>query len=128
MIKRYFMLAVFLLLGACASLPKDMGVLTGDVTIGPLQPAVRVGVPEPTPRPEVFTARKILVLSQSGRREIARVPINADGTYHVILPVGRYQIDIAGIGIDHAADLPTEIEIFKDQITQLDIDIDTGIR
>jgi hypothetical protein len=103
-------------------------VLSGNVTIGPLQPVMREGVPEPTPAPEVFAARKILVLSQNGRREIARVSISAVGTYQVILPVGRYLVDVAGSGIDRGIDLPTEIEIFKDQITYLDIDIDTGIR
>lgn len=126
--KRFLIVIGVLLLGACVPLPKEMGVLTGEVTIGPLQPVVRVGVPEPTPAPEVFAARKILVLSQNGRREIARVSIDPDGTYSVLLPVGRYQVDIAESGIDRGIDLPTEIEIFKDQITRLDIDIDTGIR
>jgi hypothetical protein len=126
--KRFLIILGALLLGACISLPRETGVLSGNVTIGPLQPVMREGVPEPTPAPEVFAARKILVLSQNGRREIARVSISAVGTYQVILPVGRYLVDVAGSGIDRGIDLPTEIEIFKDQITYLDIDIDTGIR
>ena len=46
----------------------------------------------------------------------------------MVLPVSRYLIDIVGSGVDRGIDLPTEIEILKDQITLLDIDIDTGIR
>ncbi len=126
--KKHIILIGLFLLAACSSLPTDTGVLAGEVSIGPLQPAVQEGVPEPTPAPEVFAARKILVLSESGRREIARVSIDPDGTYQVILPVGRYQVDIAGSGIDRGIDLPATIEILKDQITCLDIDIDTGIR
>ncbi len=126
--KRFLVFGVLILASACASIPQETGVLAGDVTIGPLIPVVREGVPEPTPGPEVYAARKIIVLSQDGRREIARVSIEADGAYQVVLPVGRYLVDIAGSGIDRGVDLPQEIEIFGDQITRLDIDIDTGIR
>jgi hypothetical protein len=126
--KKSLLLVALILLCACGSVPQATGVLAGKVNIGPLQPVVREGVPEPTPGPEVFAARKILVLSANGRREVARVSINPDGTYQVILPIGWYQIDIAGSAIDRGIDLPTEIEILQDQITRLDIDIDTGIR
>lgn len=126
--KKYLLLAGLMLLSACSALPQETGVLAGHVTIGPLQPVVREGVPEPTPGPEVFAARKILVLSQDGRREIARLSIGPDGNYQAILPVGRYLIDIAGSAIERAAGLPQEIEILSGRVTLLDIDIDTGIR
>ncbi len=126
--KRSIVFVMLILASACTSIPGETGVLAGDVNIGPLQPAVQVGVPEPSPGPGVFAARKIVVLSQNGRREIARAFIEIDGTYQLILPVGRYLVDIAGSGIDRGIDLPQEIEIFSNQITRLDIDIDTGIR
>lgn len=126
--KKHIILVILFLLAACTSLPRDMGLLVGKVSIGPLQPVSREGMPDPTPAPEVYAARKILVLSSSGRREIARISIDPDGTYQVMLPVGRYQVDIAGSGIDRGIDLPATIEILKDQTTRLDIDIDTGIR
>jgi len=126
--RKCLILMLLILSSSCALLPRETGVLAGNVTIGPLQPAVQVGVPEPTPRPEIYAARKVVVLSLNGRREIARASINADGTYEVVLAVGRYLIDIAGSAIDRGIDLPQEIEIFSNQITRLDIDIDTGIR
>jgi hypothetical protein len=126
--KNHIILVALFLLAACTPLPGDTGVLAGEVSIGPLQPVFREGMPVPTPAPEEYATRKILVLSANGRREIARVSIDPDGTYQVILPVGRYQVDIAGSGIDRGIDLPAAIEIFKDQTTHLDIDIDTGIR
>ncbi len=126
--KRFLIVAVLILASACTAIPKETGVLAGDVTIGPLVPALREGEQEPTPWPELYAARKILVLSQDGRREIARVSIEDDGTYQVVLPVGRYMVDIAAGEIERGENLPREIEIFSGQITRLDIDIDTGIR
>ena len=126
--RKFIILMLLILSCSCAPLLRETGVLAGNVTIGPLQPAVKVGVPEPTPRPEIYAAREIVVLSLDGRREIARASINADGTYEVVLAVGHYLVDIAGSAIDRGIDLPQEIEIFSGQITRLDIDIDTGIR
>jgi hypothetical protein len=125
--KRILILGL-ILFTACTVIATETGSLAGNVTIGPLQPAVQEGVPEPTPGPQVYAARKILVLSQDSQREIARVSINPDGTYAVTLPVGFYVIDILGSAIERGMDLPREIEILSGQTTYLDIDIDTGIR
>jgi hypothetical protein len=89
---------------------------------------VREGEAEPTPAPEVYAAREIVVFEEDGKTEIARLKIDANGNYRVELPVGTYIIDINRIGIDTAAGLPKEIEITSLGVTRLDIDIDTGIR
>lgn len=120
--------AVVLAGAACTSEPEATGTLTGHVSIGPLVPVVREGVPEPTPAPEVFAGRQIVVFSGDGRREIVRVSIDGQGNYRVDLPVGRYQVDINHAGIDSAAGLPAEVEIHAGKITRIDVDIDTGIR
>lgn len=115
---------------ACAEVEvsRGTGTLEGHVTIGPLVPVVREGEPEPTPSPEVYAARKIVIYTPGGKTEIARVSIDSYGNYQVALQVGRYVVDINRIGIDRAADLPKTVEIFEGQVTRLDIDIDTGIR
>jgi hypothetical protein len=46
----------------------------------------------------------------------------------VTLPVGRYTVDINHLGIDIAKGFPQQVEIKSGQTTQLDVDIDTGIR
>jgi hypothetical protein len=131
--KRYLLYLTVLTLGAsslyaCAQSPQEFGVLEGHVTIGPLVPVVREGEAEPTPAPEVYAAREIVVFEEDGKTEIARLKIDANGNYRVELPVGTYIIDINRIGIDTAAGLPKEIEITSLGVTRLDIDIDTGIR
>jgi hypothetical protein len=83
---------------------------------------------EPTPGPEVFADRKVVIYDVKGKRELGQVDIQGGGSYRADLEVGRYLVDINHLGIDHAKGLPAMIEIRADEITILDIDIDTGIR
>ena len=112
----------------CSQQPQVTGVLAGHVSIGPLVPVVREGEPEPTPAPEVYAARQVVIYKSDGRKEIARAEINALGDYWIDLAPGTYVVDINHGGIDMASSLPAEIQIQAGQITRLDIDIDTGIR
>ena len=123
----FVLAAVALSTLGCSLGPKATGTLEGHVSIGPLVPVLREGEPEPTPAPEVYAGRQIVVFS-SGGREITRVEIDGQGNYRVALPAGSYLVDINHAGIDSAAGLPAEVEIMAGQTTQLDVDIDTGIR
>lgn len=103
-------------------------MLAGHVTIGPLTPVQREGQPPPTPSPEVYAERKVVVYEEDGVTEISRLPIDSHGNFHAELPAGTYVVDINHVGIDTAAGLPKEIEIKPGETTIVDIDIDTGIR
>jgi hypothetical protein len=115
-------------LTACAPKPQAYGFLEGHVTIGPLVPVVREGEMEPTPAPEVYAAREVVVYQRDGKTEVARLKLDANGNYQALLPVGIYVVDINHVGMDSASGLPKEIEIIDRGVTRLDIDIDTGIR
>jgi len=117
-----------LMLSSCAQTPQQFGTIEGHVTIGPLSPVVRVGEPEPTPSPEVYQGREIVIYLEDGKTEFARLKLDAGGNYRAELPVGTYIVDINHLGIDMSKDLPKVIEIREGEITRLDIDIDTGIR
>jgi hypothetical protein len=124
-------LAFFLfiiLVSACSFPSSGSGMLQGQISIGPLVPAVGPGVEIPTPGSEIFEGREIVIFNEKGTRELQRVQITAPGYYQVTLATGRYTVDINHLGIDHAAGLPAVVEIFNEQVTVLDIDIDTGIR
>jgi hypothetical protein len=127
-IYRFFLLTLMVLCTACSFGPKEYGILEGQVNIGPLQPAVQVGEEYPTPAPEVYAAREIVVYKKNGVTEFTRLEIGATGWYQGELPVGTYTIDINRIGIDSADNLPKKIEIRAGITTILDIEIDTGIR
>jgi hypothetical protein len=128
MLKRTIFISLFVLLFACQVAPAPEGILKGHVSIGPLQPAIQEGVPEPTPNPEMYAARKIVIFDQRGRKEIARASIDAAGNYEIALPAGTYVVDINHSGIDFAKGLPAQVEIRPNEVTYLDIAIDTGIR
>ena len=117
-----------LTLFACSPSPQVFGTLEGHVTIGPLVPVLQEGELEPTPAPEVYAAREIVVFEENGKTEFIRLEIDVEGNYRAELPVGIYVVDINRIGIDSAADLPKQIVITEQRETRLDIDIDTGIR
>ena len=121
-----FFLLVFT--ASCAEAPVEFGVLQGQVNIGPLVPVMREGEDPPTPAPEVYAAREIVVYKKNGKTEYTRLQIDSTGWYRGELPVGVYVIDINRIGIDSADGLPKEITISVNSPTRLDIEIDTGIR
>jgi len=125
---RRFLFFALLLLAACTSSPHSTGTLAGHVDIGPLTPVEQVGVPTPTPAPEVYAARQVVIYAADGRTEIIRVAINAKGEYQVMLAAGTYWVNINPSGMDRGIDLPKKVEILAGQITTLDISIDTGIR
>lgn len=115
-------------LTSCTPGPNEFGILEGQVTIGPLVPVVREGEEAPTPAPEVYSAREIVVFKKNGVTEFTRLGIDSNGWYQGELPVGIYVIDINRIGIDSADNLPLKITISANSVTTLDIEIDTGIR
>ena len=123
-----FLLLGLISLASCSQGPEEFGILEGKVNIGPLVPVLREGEDPPTPAPEVYSAREIVVYKKNGVTEYTRLKIQADGRYQAELPVGNYVIDINRIGIDSADNLPLEIRITSNQIVTLDIEIDTGIR
>ena len=112
---------------ACARPSQEVGIIEGHVTIGPLVPVVQEGVPEPTPAPEVYAARQIVVVREHDGKEVARLEIDAEGNYRGEFPVGSYVVDINHVGIDSASGFPKVVEIFANQVTRADVDIDTGI-
>jgi hypothetical protein len=126
--KLLLLLMLIIFSAACASQPAETGVLEGHVSIGPLDPVAQEGVPESTPSPIMYADRKIVIFNEAGQQEITQVDIEPTGNYQVSLPVGRYMVDINHLGIDLAKGFPQQVEIRRGQTTQLDVDIDTGIR
>ena len=122
-----FLILLFTL-SSCFPGTQEYGILEGQVNIGPLQPAMQEGEEAPTPAPEVYAAREIVIYKKNGVTEFIRLEIDATGWYQGELLVGSYVIDINRIGIDSAYNLPLKIDIKADVTLRLDIEIDTGIR
>jgi|YelNatPaOPRAMG01_1025707.scaffolds.fasta_scaffold09865_4 hypothetical protein len=135
MFRTQISLLIFLALAGCSAVgsigrPPPDGYLEGTVSVGPLTPVERVGVPTPTPAPEVFTSRGLQIYASDGKTPVASLRFNPDGTYRIALPPGKYVVALlgAGMGPEFSRDLPREVEITRGKTTRLDISIDTGIR
>lgn len=106
---------------------QDTGILEGKVTIGPICPVERPGIPCPVPC-EAYQARKILIYDKSGAKLLQQVNIDCTGHYRVELNAGEYTVDVNHVGIGHVTNVPKKIEIKAGHTITLNIDIDTGIR
>jgi hypothetical protein len=71
----------------------------------------------------------LIILSQDGKKEIARVTADANGNYRLALPPGDYILDVQGRPPKgHLRAKPQPFTIASNQIARVDMDIDTGIR
>jgi len=143
--KRYSIL-IFIIFGTilsfscenAADTTLNTGILEGKVTIGPLCPVEPCNL-TPEEIAAVFEARKVIVYEKSSLRKIMEIQLNAGGEYSVSLNSGQYIVDISdangnALPLDLSQRpqfgnaIPQEAEIFSDQTTISDFDIDTGIR
>jgi len=114
------------------------GILEGKVTIGPLCPIEPCNL-TPEQIAAIYEARNVIVYEKSSLRKIAEIQLNADGEYSVELNSGQYIVDVSdangnALPLDLSQRprfgnaIPQEAELFSDQTTISDFDIDTGIR
>lgn len=104
------------------------GVLAGKVSVGPICPVERIGVPCPVP-PEVYTSPEFLVLSNNQSKTIISFHADASGNYSVSLPPGTSDVVVsAKSGFGYMSNLPDTITIKAGETTVLDINVDIGIR
>lgn len=102
--------------------------IKGKVSIGPICPVEREGVPCPVP-PETYTSREMVVYKSDGKTEVKRSAINTDGTYSFKLESGSYVLDTARKGIGYTSkDLPYAFTLADGETKEFDFSIDTGIR
>ncbi len=78
---------------------------------------------------ESYAEYPMIVLSQDGKKEIARVTADENGKYRVALPPGDYILDVKGRQPKgHVRAKPQRFTVISNQVARVDMDIDTGIR
>ena len=102
-----------------------IGIVQGKVSIGPICPVERIDMPCEV-NPEVYTSRKAIIYKSDQRTVVQEKNLNSDGTYKFSLPMGEYYVNIIPQGIGILP--PKKIVVIENKTTQLDFDIDTGIR
>jgi len=71
----------------------------------------------------------MIILSQDGKNEIARVMADETGKFRVSLPPGNYILDVQGRRPNgHVRANPQRFTIASNQVAYVDMYIDTGIR
>jgi hypothetical protein len=116
-------MAAALVLSACG--PKDVGTIHGKVT---LIKVVGNGEQQPTPTPDEYGVRQIVIKDGGGRVEVARATVDPQGNYSIVLLAGLYTVDINYAGSDLAAGLPKTVQLEAGEDLQIDITIETGQR
>jgi hypothetical protein len=82
----------------------------------------------PTPSAEVYAEYPLIILSQDGKKEIARVTADEKGNYRVALPPGNYVLDVQGRAPGHVRAKPQRFTVISNQTVRVDMEIDTGVR
>ena len=81
-----------------------------------------------TVTPETYAEYPLVVLSEDGKKEIARVTPDGDGNYRVALPPGTYILDVQDRERKHVRAKPQRFTVVSNQTVRVDMDMDTGIR
>jgi hypothetical protein len=121
---------VSLLLASTASIDADApGFVEGHLKI--IAPR-EVELADDTP-PKIaannYADYPLIILSQDGKREIARVTADENGKYRVALPPGEYLLDVQRRQPKgHVRAKPQRFTVASNQIARVDMDIDTGVR
>jgi hypothetical protein len=129
-LKYLLLTALVITIASCTLFENKKGTLSGHVTLGPLVPVLREGEVEPTPSPEMYAAWQIVIYTEDMQREVGRGNIDSAGNYQVSLPASTYMVtaELTGGGGGPGGSDFYSVEITKDKVTYLDLDIDTGIR
>jgi Carboxypeptidase regulatory-like domain len=77
---------------------------------------------------ESYAEYPLIILSQDGKKEIARVTADKNGNYRAALPPGNYVLDVQGRAPGHVRAKPQRFTVVPNQTVRVDMDIDTGIR
>ena len=116
---------VSLLLAGMASIDAEpSGFVEGHLTIvspKPVQPTDENMTAETA---ENYADYPLLILTQDGQKEIARVTADGDGNYRVALPPGHYTLDVQGRVRRHVRAKPQTFTIVPNQTVRIDMHID----
>ena len=117
---------VCLLLAGMASIDAEpSGFVEGHLTIVSPKPVQPTDENVTTETAENYADYPLVILSQDGQKEIARVTADGDGNYRVALPPGNYILDVQERVRRHVHAKPQPFTIASNQTVRIDMHIDT---
>jgi hypothetical protein len=120
---------IFLVLATTGSLnAAPPGFVEGHLKIVSAREVELANGNTPTPSAEAYAEYPLIILSQDGKKEIARVTADEKGNYHAALPPGNYVLDVQGRAPGHVRAKPQRFTVVSNQTVRVDMEIDTGVR
>jgi hypothetical protein len=122
---------IFLLLasgpGSSAALPP--GTMEGHLKIvSPRAVEPSDDMPRPAVAPETYAKFPLIILSQDGEKQIARLIPDENGYYRVALPPGAYVLDMQDRVAKRLRAKPQPFTVISNQTVRVDMNIFTGLR
>jgi len=122
---------IFLLLasgpGSSAALPP--GTMEGHLKIvSPRAVEPSDDMPRPAVAPETYAKFPLIILSQDGEKQIARLIPDENGYYRVALPPGAYVLDVQDRVAKRLRAKPQPFTVISNQTVRVDMNIFTGLR
>jgi len=77
---------------------------------------------------ENYADYPLTIMSQDGKKEIARITADGNGNYRIALPPGDYILDVQGRRPGGVRAKPQPFKVVSNQTVRVDMNIDTGIR
>jgi hypothetical protein len=109
-------------LPACEASTREYATIEGRVTLGPIMPVCREGVP----CDGVFAGAQVVVRHKNGGT-VAQTKADANGMFRVEVPAGAYIVSVAvDAPLPHCSE--AEVVIAARQNARVEIDCDSGIR
>ena len=119
---------LFLVDGSTANDAVPPGFVEGHLKIVSLKPVELADGKVEKGTAETYSEYPLIILSQGGQKEIARVTADKDGNYRVALPPGDYILDVQGRGRGRIRAKPEPFTIASNKTVRVDMNLDTGIR
>jgi hypothetical protein len=117
--------ALCVLLGPAATLAKPKGFLEGHLQI--ISPSEVHLAETASPAAPDYAKFPLIILTQSGE-VVIQIIADTKGNYHAALRPGNYILDAKGRNKGHLRAKPQPFNVLANQITKVDLTIDTGVR
>jgi hypothetical protein len=128
---KYFALAlgIFLLAFSASLNAAEQGFLEGHLKIVfSMAAQASDDMPRPEIAPESYAEYPLVVLSQDGKKEVARLTADEDGNYRIALPPGAYILDVQDRAAKRLRATPQPFTVLSNQTVRVDMNVNTGIR
>ena len=119
---------IFLMLACAASIKAaPQGFMEGHLNIVVIRAVEPDNMPQPAP--ETYAEYPLIILSQDGKREIARLTADKSGNYRVALPPGAYVLHVqerAEERVERIHANPQPFTVVSNQTVRVDLTIFIG--